>query len=461
MKKHIAFKIMLPLIAILVLTMVVNMRTTSTLQASRTVFQGLTESAAADAATTNIPQEVRETMSGMTVSITSSLASNGIISSIQLLLVFVTIIITYLTVVKPLTKTQKQLDEMIEKLENNEGDLSERIQTNKTDEIGRLIYGINMFLDKLQAIIKGIQGHSELLDSSSGNIVNAVSASTSEVSDLVSETNVLCGEIDDISDDMETISRDVQLLEENTTSIAEASTSGIEYTVKMKERARDIKNMAESSKSASREITGSLEENLRQSVESSKSVNSIKNLTEEILNIASQTNLLALNASIEAARAGEAGKGFAVVADEIRQLADNSRSTANSIQEISDDVVASVEHLADSSDKLLKYVESDVLADYDKFVTASEQYSNDTETLEGIMADFESRTEALIGSSASVGERISNIFATIEEEKTRVSSISDTVSNIRDNMTQIQEFTNVNDGVSNDLKDEIAKFKVI
>ena len=60
--------------------------------------------------------------------------------------------------------------------------------------------------------------------------------------------------------------------------------------------------------------------------------------------------------SIEAARAGEAGKGFAVVADEIRQLADNSRNTANSIQEISEEVVSSVEQLAVSSDKLLEYV---------------------------------------------------------------------------------------------------------
>lgn len=71
---------------------------------------------------------------------------------------------------------------------------------------------------------------------------------------------------------------------------------------------------------------------LQASMENSKKVTRINDLSNDILEISSQTNLLALNASIEAARAGEAGKGFAVVAEEIRILADNSRETANSIQ---------------------------------------------------------------------------------------------------------------------------------
>ena len=223
----------------------------------------------------------------------------------------------------------------------------------------------------------------------------------------------------------------------------------------MKERANEIQALAGNSKNASKEITSSLEKDLRTSVESSKSVNVIKTLTEDILSIASQTNLLALNASIEAARAGEAGKGFAVVADEI------SRNTANSIQEISEEVVSSVEQLAVSSDKLLEYVTSNVQADYDKFVTASAQYLEDADTLENMMADFENKTSNLLESSAHVGSKIVEISDTIEEEKNRVEAFSGSVDKVLSNMDEIQECTNVNEAVSKDLKKEIAKFSVI
>ena len=62
-------------------------------------------------------------------------------------------------------------------------------------------------------------------------------------------------------------------------------------------------------------------------------VNNVEQLVGFIKEIAEQTNLLALNASIEAARAGEAGRGFAVVAEEVRKLADNAKSSAQSIHE--------------------------------------------------------------------------------------------------------------------------------
>lgn len=318
MKKHIAFKIMLPLIVIFILTVTVNVSTTSQFQSFREVCEGMSNT------TTEVPQEIRDTAGSMAEGITAGLSRNGVISSLQLAMVIVTIIVTYVSVVKPLQKTQKQLNDMIEKLEKNEGNLEERIETKKEDEIGRLIFGINMFLDKLQVIMKRIEGHSISLDGASGNIIKKVESSAESAGELSEETAKLCNEIDAISDAVEMITGDMKQLEAGSSEIEKASADGKEYTVHMKERANEIQALAGNSKNASKEITSSLEKDLRTSVESSKSVNVIKTLTEDILSIASQTNLLALNASIEAARAGEAGRGFAVVANQVNQLADQS-----------------------------------------------------------------------------------------------------------------------------------------
>ena len=95
-----------------------------------------------------------------------------------------------------------------------------------------------------------------------------------------------------------------------------------------------IKDTTQKKYEHTHEIHEDISDHLTKALEDIKIVDQIGILAESIMGITAQTNLLALNASIEAARAGEAGKGFAVVADEIRKLADESRNTANGIQNI-------------------------------------------------------------------------------------------------------------------------------
>ena len=149
------------------------------------------------------------------------------------------------------------------------------------------------------------------------------------------------------------------------------------------------------------------------------------------------------------------------MADEIRMLADNSRNTANSIQQISNDVISAVENLSHISDKFIDFITNEVLEDYDKFVEASIEYLKDADTMEDMMNSFTDCSTVLKSTTSVVNQRINEISSAIDNETSKVSTLTDTIKGLAGNMNEIQDYTAINDEVSNDLKKEILKFETI
>ena len=145
----------------------------------------------------------------------------------------------------------------------------------------------------------------------------------------------------------------------------------------------NIKKLNYLNKKNTGEIVTDIIGKLQTTIQESKKVEKVSELTNDILNIADQTNLLALNASIEAARAGEAGRGFAVVASEIGKLSESSRDAAVNIQSINSTVIGTVQELIKNANALVTYMEQNILPDYDNFVCAGAQYNVDGEILRG------------------------------------------------------------------------------
>ena len=399
MKQKLAYKMLFPLLIIFILTLVVNMSTTSRLQDIRSSSKELLMS------NVQISEEVKNTLEQNIKDISKTLKTNGIISSCQLIMVIITILITLFMIVKPLNKIKHQLDNMVNSIENNQVDLKSRISTNLKDEVGALVLGINLLLEQLNAIMIHIKEQSDNLDNSSENISSSVDNSIEKTNILFTNANVLKEEIQTIADEIKAIYDNMGTLNKNNEKTSQLSNSCMEYAQNMKQRANSIDTIVQESKKQSEDITSSLKINLEKSLEESKNVNNINSLIDDILGITSQTNLLALNASIEAARAGEAGKGFAVVADEIRKLSDDSRNAVDGIQKISAVIIHSVTNLSDDANKLLNYLSDNVIKDYDKFADVSNQYLKDSHQIEEIMVKLNSSATNSLELSDNINEK--------------------------------------------------------
>jgi len=384
---------------------------------------------------------------------------NMILCGVAVLFMIIVIIIANKVIAKPAHKASDQLNVIINKIKDNKGDLTERINVKSKDEIGKLAAGVNRFIEELQLVMQSLQVQSEKMHDSANEVTNQIVDSNKSALNVSAATEELAASMQEINANLDMIANGSHEILEGVQNMNDSADSGNETVASIKSRAVVMQEKTLKNKNTTvdtlKDITGELEK----AVEESKSVDKINELTGNILDIANQTNLLALNASIEAARAGEAGKGFAVVADEIRVLAENSSKIANDIQDISNIVMDAVARLAKNASGMLDFVGADVINDYDSFVEIVNQYEEDANLMSRILGEFAQQAAVINETMQVMNKGIVDVTATVSDSARAVTSVAEDASILVDAMAHIQDATEGSQQISEELRSEVEKFE--
>ncbi len=362
----------------------------------------------------------------------------------------------------------KRISKSVSSVKNNmismaEGDFTIEID-NKflkfKDEAGDMARAAQSMVGAMKNTTTTVLRESECIDASLDNSINNIIELDRSIEDVSATTEQISAQMEETAASMQEMNATTTDIEATVVSMSNKAQEGLNAAKEISERARTLKLSAKTSQENANSIYTETHKKLKQAIEQSKQIEKISVLSDSIMQITAQTNLLSLNAAIEAARAGEAGKGFAVVAEEIRKLAENSKDAVNEIQNVTKAVVGSVENLIFSSEDILNFIDQQVIKDYDSFVKTGEDYSNDSEFVDGLVTEFNN-------SASDLRVSITNMLKAINEVTIATSEGAEGTSNIAQKVVTVvqkgDEVINLAKGAkesSNKLKEFMRQFRV-
>jgi methyl-accepting chemotaxis protein len=367
--------------------------------------------------------DIDKAMSAQQQGISSTIGKQTfwIIGISAVLILIVGIIITFLA--KRISAPILDASLMLRDIAEGEGDLTGRLKVTTKDELGDMAKWFNVFVEKLQNMIKVIAADTKELNSSAGSLSRISGEMSTGAGDTSGKANTVAAAVEEMSANMASVASSMEETASNVDMVAaavEQMNSTIKEIAQTSEKARVITDQA----------VGEAARSSAQVDKLGKSAMEINKVLETISEISDQVDLLALNATIEAARAGDAGKGFAVVANEIKELAKQTSDAADlikerigEIQKTTTETIAEISNISKVVSENSEIVNTIATAVEEQAVTANQISENLSHISQGIQVINEN-----VSQSSTVSAEIAREIADVNKAAMDMSENSNMVS---------------------------------
>jgi len=376
----------------------------------------------------NIDTYVQAMAGEMNGQVRASLITMAVSAGIVFAVIISIILIIAFGIVRPLQRVVESLKDIAQ----GEGDLTRRLEVNTKDEIGELGTGFNLFIEKLQGIIKGVVANSNQVEGASNSLAKVARDMSDNARESSERSNAVAAATEEMTTNLNNVAAAMEESSTNTAMVASAAEE-------MNATINEIAGNAERARVISEQAVRKAEVASAKMTELGQAAQAINRVTEAITEISEQTNLLALNATIEAARAGEAGKGFAVVANEIKELAKQTAAATLDIKE----QIAGVQGTAGDTIKEIKEI-TGVIDNVNAIVaTIASAVTEQSAATEEIAKNIEQASQGLqevnenVSQSSVVADSIAKDIVQVNNASIEISKSSEHIKESADDMLKM------------------------
>lgn len=381
----------------------------------------------------------------------------GIILIFSILTAFLIFMFLKRHISEPINKVVKTL------LSISKGDFTVEVDESiikQKDEIGFISREIENMRNSVSNLVSKVIEESKLIDDSAKTCFKTIEILKEKVNNITNDSQGVLGVMEETTSYTEEMNATANTVTETMRNIKDKSIDGMNVSKENNNRIEEANNKIIISKDNLDKVYSEMHNNLKDSINKSKNIEYIKKSIDMIGDICDQTNLLALNASIEAARAGEHGKGFAVVAKEVSDLAEESKNVTYKMQEVVDTALESVEKLVSDSERILNFLDFEVVKNYEMFLATGEQYTKESNDMVSMLEEFNTSTQKLYDSTNVMTKAIDDIASAANATTEDVMNIVGDVEHINNNSETLYEEINTTKQRVNKLIELVNHLKI-